>query len=1040
LKLLSLVLGTGAGIAAAAAAVPPPVAAAPAPLAAPTPPMPPGAPTPGAGSAAAVGPQHPTKQQLDFFEGKIRPVLAANCYKCHSVAEGKAKGNLLLDTREGWQKGGDTGTAIVPGNPEKSLLITAISYADADLQMPPNGKKLTAGEIADLTAWVKMGAPDPRSAAGAKLTGLTDKARSHWAYQPIANPAIPAVKTAGWVKTPVDAFVLAKLEASGMKPNHPAAREALIRRASYDLVGLPPTPEEVRAFQNDQSPNAFEKVIDRMLASPQYGERWGRFWLDSARYSDTSGIENLNRGGDYRYAHAWVYRDYVVKSFNQDKPYDQFLKEQIAADLLPTAKSDPDSLAALGFITVGKRFANPNDQIDERIDTLGKSTMAMTVACARCHDHKFDPIPTADYYSLHGIFNSVTEPTDKPLVSPAPSGPDFEEFKKELASIEAKNRDQYFKIIDDKNSEFVKKAGAYMRAGYFYRGNDVAQTLERNKIIAEHKLDRDLYQGLRIAPKRDDSLFLPFFKFAALKPEEYKTQAAEVLASITSGKLHGTNVEGVAYGKAAKGKPKDQPKVAKDVPVNALVIEAFKAVKPEQIKSLADVSDIYGKLFASLAEKQKAFLKANRDAKSPEIAGFTEAEIELMNFPMKVHPACNLDTAGLATAIGDLKLANGGYNRFNGFAAVNELMLTHPGSPARAMIVQDMPRARDSAIMIRGEAQNRGPVVPRRFLEIVAGKDRKAYAEGSGRLELAQDIASPKNPLTARVAINRIWAHHFGEGFVRTLDDMGVMCDPPSHPELLDYLSSRFIADGWSYKKMHKLIMLSATYQQSSDTNLTYANKDPDNRMLWRANLRRLDFEAARDTMLLYTGKLDKSIGGKPVNLTDEPYSYRRSVYGYVDRGQMPELMQQFDFPDADMANSKRTSTIVPQQALFFMNSPMSADVARKVTSRPEFVNAKDDLGRVKALYEVLFQRAPKANEVALAKDYIAMAQAAAPEVASKKAMQSGKVRVVENKGKYGNQKSAIKNSGEMVDRKPLNAWEQFAQALLMTNEIVYVN
>ena len=288
--------------------------------------------------------------------------------------------------------------------------------------------------------------------------------------------------------------------------------------------------------------------------------------------------------------------------------------------------------------------------------------------------------------------------------------------------------------------------------------------------------------------------------------------------------------------------------------------------------------------------------------------------------------------------------------------------------------------------------------------------------------------------------MNRLWSRHFGEGIVRTLDDMGVMCDPPSHPELLDYLSSRFIAEGWSFKKMHKLIMLSATYQQSSDANATYANKDPDNRLMWRANLRRLDFEAIRDTMLMFTGKLDLSLGGKPVNLTDEPYSNRRSVYGYIDRGLVPELMQQFDFADPDMANSKRTSTIVPQQALFFMNSPMSVDVARKAVSREEFVQAKDDVGRVKALYEVIFQRAPKAQEVQIAREFITVASAASPDQVSKAAVKSGKARTVDNTGKYGNVRSAIKNSGELVDRKPLTAWEQYAQALLMSNEIAYVN
>ena len=1028
------IVGTAAGFAAAAAAPSPAapkpaaakpaaVAAAPMPLAAPMP-MPAQPAKPGA-AAPAVKPQEPSKAQLDFFEAKVRPVLVSNCYKCHSAADSKSKGGLVLDTREGWQQGGENGTPIVPGSPEKSLLIKAIEHGDADLQMPPNGK-LAPNEIADLVAWVKMGAPDPRTNGGVKLTGLNDKAKSHWAFQPVQNPPVPAVKTAGWAKTPIDHFVLAKLEQAGLKPNHPAAREVLIRRASYDLLGLPPTPDEVRAFQNDRSPTAWEKVVDRLLASPHYGERWGRFWLDTARYSDTTGIENLNRGGDYRYAYAWTYRDYVINAFNADKPYDQFLKEQIAADQLPTAQTDPSTLAGLGFITVGKRFQNPNDQIDERIDTLTKATMALTVACSRCHDHKFDPVPTADYYSLHGVFASLVEPPQKPVIGATPSGPEYDDYQRQLVQLEERNREQYYKALETKTTEFYKRPGIYLQAGYGGRRPSAADTLARNKLVAEHKLERDLYQNLRVVPRQaSDSVFLPLFKFGELPKDQVAAKAKDLLDAIATGEMAGG-----AERRNRTVKTKLHPQV----------VAAFKQVKPDQIKGMADVLDVYGNVFAAVADKHKAYVKAAREATKGDVEGFTEADRELLDFPVKVYPASALDTAGVNQAIADLRLQNGGYQRFNGLAAVNELTLTHPGSPARAMVIHDAPNVKNSPIFIRGEAQNRGPVVPRQFLEIIAGKDRKPFSAGSGRLELANAIASPANPLTARVAVNRMWLHHFGEAIVRTVDDLGVMCDPPSHPELLDYLAARFVEGGWSHKKMHKLIMLSAAYQQSSDTNVSFAQKDPDNRLLWRANLRRLDFEAVRDTMLQFTGKLDPTVGGKPVNLTDEPYSFRRSVYGYIDRGGVPELMQQFDFADPDMANSKRTSTIVPQQALFFMNSPMSVDVARKAVSRPEFTEAKDDVGRVKALYEVLFQRAPKATEVVLAKEFITVASASAPEAASKAAVKASKPRVVENKVGRGNQRAAIKNSGEMVDRKPLNAWEQFAQALLMSNEIVYVN
>ncbi|HEX8910845.1 MAG TPA: PSD1 and planctomycete cytochrome C domain-containing protein, partial [Humisphaera sp.] len=980
------------------------------------------------------------------FEGKIRPLLVNNCYKCHSAAEGKSKGSLTVDSREALLKGGENGPAIVPGDPDKSLLIKAVQYHDKDVQMPPKAK-LADGEIADLVAWVKMGAPDPRKDGVGKLTGLTDKARAHWAYQPVKPQPVPAVKNAAWAKTPVDNFVLAKLESANLRPNHPAAKEALIRRASYDLIGLPPTPEEVREFVADTSSNAFEKVIDRLLASPHYGERWGRFWLDSARYSDTSGLENLNRGGEYRYAHAWTYRDYVIKAFNDDKPYDQFLREQIAADQLPTAKTDPTTLAALGFLTVGKRFQNVNDQIDERIDALGKATMAMTLGCVRCHDHKFDPLTMGDYYSLHGVFSSITEPAVRPMIAEPADKAAYEDFKAKLESMEQANREAYYSTVERLSGEFHKKASAYLQAAVLGRKNDPEMTRKRNALVAEYKLDRDLYQGLRLQPRRDDEVFLPFFKFAEMPADQIPAKAAEILDAIAEGHL------AIAPGEA-KVVPSKKPGVdakraallakGRSAKLNPLVVAAFKDVKPDQIKTLKDVTDVYGKLFASLQARQQEFFKANRTATSQELPGFSEDEIELLNFPMRIRPAAGLDSLAIQAAIAELRLQNGGFQRFNGLSAVNELMLTHPGSPARAMVVNDLPTPKNSYIMIRGEATNRGPVVPRQMVEIIAGKDRKPFTQGSGRLELAQWIGTERNPLTARVAMNRFWMHHFGEGIVRTVDDLGLMCDPPTHPELLDYLSDRFMKEGWSLKRMHKLVMLSATYQQSSDTNLSFANVDPDNRLLWRANLRRLDFEAVRDTLLQYTGKMDHAIGGKPVNLTDEPYSYRRSVYGYIDRAQMPELMQQFDFADADMVNSRRTSTIVPQQALFFMNSPMSVDVARKVVSRPEFGNAKDDAGRVKALYEVLFQRAPKAAEIDLAKQFIETAQANAPEVASAKSLKQGaataKPKRIEAQIGKGNAKSAIRNSGEMVDRKPLSAWEQYAHALLMTNEIAYVN
>jgi mono/diheme cytochrome c family protein/cytochrome c553 len=998
-----------------------------------------------------------SKGQADFFESKVRPVLAANCFKCHSTEGGKVKGGLLLDSRDGWMKGGENGTVIVPGDPAKSRLITAISYTDGDLQMPPKGEKLSAKEIADLTAWVKMGAPDPRtSAAGSKLTGLNDKAKAHWAYQPVRRPAVPAVKDASWVKSPVDAFVLAKLEQNQMAPSPAATKEALIRRATYDLIGLPPTPEEVAAFVSDTSPTAFAKVVDRLLASPHYGERWGRFWLDSARYSDTTGIEGNARNQEYRYAHAWTYRDYVIHAFNEDKPYDQFLMEQIAADKLPVTERDPSRLAALGFITVGKRFQNPNDLIDERIDALSKTTMGLTVACARCHDHKFDPIPTADYYSLHGVFASTVEPgmgankgkygnkmeasamaaaeaaeekAAKLLAHAGANNADFADYQQKRMAIEQKNRDTYFDLVQQKGDEFRKNAAGYVLIGMYGRKGDRDDLITRNKLIAELGLDREIYQQFRLRPA-EAAVFGPALRFSEVPAEQIPSKAKELLAEIATGKLAG----GGKFGR---------------ITVNPLVVAAFRNISPESIKTLRDVTAVYGKLFADLEPQAKAFIQANRTATTGEVKGFDPNLVDLIQIPAPVHTAAEIaDSDRLKSFIQELPQQNGAAYRKFSFTELNELDLTHPGAPAMPMIVTDAPVPHNSPIFIRGEAQNRGPIVPRQFLEIVAGPNRKPFTIGSGRLELAQAIASKSNPLTARAMINRIWMHHFGEAFVRTPDDLGVQSEPPSHPELLDYLASRFMQEGWSIKQMHRMIMLSNTYQQTSDTNLKYADKDPANRLLWRANLRRLDFEAVRDTMVQFTGKADLTVGGKPVNLTEEPYSNRRSVYGYIDRGSVPELMQQFDFSDPDMTNSKRTSTIVPQQALFFMNSAMSVDVARKVTNRPEFMAATDDAGRVKAIYEVLYQREPHPEEIAFAMDFVSEEKDSGEPTSPRSAGDGtrktpGKfVRKFQkpNGGKYGDGRRAVQNQGDFVERKPLSPWELYTQALLFTNELAYVN
>jgi mono/diheme cytochrome c family protein len=782
----------------------------------------------------------PTAAQLEFFENKIRPMLADNCYKCHSTTAEKVRGGLLLDSREATLRGGDTGPAVVPGNPDKSLLIQAVRYTDADLQMPPK-KQLSDEQIADLEKWVKMGAPDPRTATAAQKSWVDPNVK-HWAWQPLTKPTVPTVKNQSWGQSPVDNFILAKLEAQGFTPNPIADKRTLIRRATFDLIGLPPTPEEVEAFIADNSPGAFAKVVDRLLASPHYGERWGRHWLDVARYSDTKGMVRRQRE-DPRSPYAWTYRDYVIKSFNDDKPYNQFIIEQLAADKLPATKSNPTNLAALGFLTVGERFMGMrHDVINDQIDVVTKGFLGLTVSCARCHDHKFDPIPTKDYYSLHGIFASSLEPTAEPVIQKIPNTPDYKDYYQQRTKLEAQKDD-----------------------------------IEARTQVARRDRDRDQIRLLQ------------------REQRENATQVAR-------------------------------------------------------------------------------------------------------------------------------------------------LEMTHPGAVIRAMAVQDAARPRNSPVFIRGEAENRGELVPRRFLEVLSGPNRTPFTNGSGRLELAHAIVNPGNSLTPRVMVNRIWQHHFGAGFVPTPDDFGMMSEPPSHPELLDYLATRFQAEGWSIKKMHRLLLLSSVYQQTSTDNPRYAQTDPYNRLLWRANIRRLEFESLRDSLLTIGGSLDRTLYGRPVDLEQNPESPRRTVYGIVDRANLLDAFVNFDFANPDTVNGVRHETSVPQQALFLMNSPVVVEQARKLVALDEFKSSGSNAQRIEFLYNRIYQRQPAPEEIQLGLDFIAQTPTPEPTrtaVASERPLSRQQLQQERRAERAASNRA---NSSASKKRAPLTPWEMYAHALLQANEVSFVN
>jgi hypothetical protein len=1042
----------------------------------------------------------PTKEQLDFFEGKIRPILSEKCYKCHSLESGKSKGGLTVDLAAATLKGGDTGPGIVPGKPEESLIYKAVTYADKDMQMPPtsSGGKLDAQQIADIAAWIKMGAPDPRKdgAKAKKLSGLNDSARNHWAYQPVkAHIKIPINKNQQWCRTPIDAFILEKMEAKKMLPSPDAERNILLRRAYYDLIGLPPTPAQIVAFMNDKSPNAWEKVIDGLLASPHYGERWARYWMNSARYADTVGGDaNVNNmRTDYRYANAWTYRDYVVRAFNEDKPYNQFIIEQLAADQMyplktegmamvsmkkgggaakPAAakKADPlrlakadtataaaksatmsepgmmasdsmmsggadgqsggqagqgnPNLAALGFLTVGMRFNNINDNIDDKINVFSKAFLGVTVACARCHDHMFDPVPQADYYAIHGVFASSEEPSEdsRPVIyKPDPSK--RADFEKKIAAVVKENHDIYYREVEHFLGMFQSKPADYLKAamlgGRMNGGGKGAE--ERQAIIKKADLDVPLTNYFARFLRPDHPVFGPLKKLESLSDSEFASRGPALIQEM-----------------------------AKSGHYNSVVMTELENAK---IHSGYEALAAYESLIKRMAPKLKSYIAAHRDATSDKIAGFSPAEAEFMAGPFAMTPAPKADTDWVRDAIAGWNNQMTGRARF-AFAKINDLELTNPGAPARAMVLVDKSSPQDSRLLLRGQAGTPADVVPRGFLSILSpdGK-RQQFTAGSGRLELAKAIANKDNPLTGRVIVNRVWLQHFGEGFVRTPDDLGVMSEKPTHPELIDYLAGWFVDEkgaNWSLKKLHKFIMLSRVYQESGYIlpGSDYSDKDPDNRLLWRANVRRLDFESFRDSLLAMAGKLDTKMGGQPVNITDEPYSYRRSIYGYIDRGNVPEIMSLFDFSDPDMPNTKRATTVVPQQALFLMNSPMAVDVARGIVARSEFqaaLKAGNSQHCVQALYHIMFQRFPNYKELQLGQDFVLREKskqgevdAMAPTIAKKNA--EIQKRVDELAKRDNDAKRAVQNQGNIVKREPLTPWEAYAHALLFANESIYVN
>jgi Protein of unknown function (DUF1553)/Protein of unknown function (DUF1549)/Planctomycete cytochrome C len=950
-------------------------------------------------------------EAIEFFESRVRPILVDRCLKCHGPA--KQSSSLRLDSRAAVLKGGESGPSVVLAKPDQSLLIKAVSHSDAELKMPPSGK-LPEPALAALRQWVALGAPwsPDRSSlvppgGTAKSAGSAASSSTHWAFQPVSRPALPDVRGHDWQSTAVDAFVLARLEQAGIAPSPPADRRTLIRRATIDLWGIPPTAAEVDAFVADKSPGAYALLIDRLLASPRYGERWGRHWLDVARYADTKGYVFTQ---DRRYPYAYTYRDYVVAAFNADLGYDRFILEQLAADKLVKggAGTDTRALAAMGFTTVGRRFLlDQNEIIDDRIDLVCRGLLGLTVTCARCHDHKFDPIPSEDYYSLYGVFASSIEPNDLPVVSRPGDGPLTAGFALEHKAAE-KRRDDYLAARRDEIvADYKARFSEYLRAAYDLsfqarspRLDERARAakLNRRRLTAAMRLWK---RQLDATAKANDPILGPWHAFAALPREQFGAKAGDVVRTLTT----------------------------PPVKTNGLVAEAVLKSTP---KTMAEVVERYAGLLARL-EARLASGPHSPVAKGAAARGaggegaLPEPEWEAL------RQLLFGEKGALALATNEMRgfLDQSQRERLEQFnSAIVQVESTHPGAPARAMVLNDAPNPVEPHVFIRGNPGRPGPAVPRRFLRLLSSGDRPAFANGSGRLELARAIADPKNPLTARVIVNRVWLWHFGKGLVDTASDFGLRSDPPTHPELLDFLASELIASGWSLKALHRQIMLSSAYQERSDARPEALARDPENRLRWRWTRQRLDFESMRDSLLAVSGALEAKIGGPAAPITEGPFQARRTLYGFIDRQNLDGVYRTFDFAVPDATSPRRFVTTVPQQALFLMNGPFLHEQAQRLaevivhdppTNAPPPESAAtwdaDPAEGVRRLYRRVLLRSPEPDELNLAVAFI-------------------RAETDRSAGDVDDWKRANRGAGN----RPLAPWEQLSQVLLLTNEFMFVD
>ena len=887
-----------------------------------------------------------TPEQIEFFENHVRPVLFERCSACHG--EQVQSAGLKLTTAAGFRKGGESGPVFAESDPSSSRLLSAIRYEGA-LRMPPTGK-LAADEIEALGRWVAWGAPWPGTAAqpgpvaGTADAGWTQEQVGHWAFQPIEDPALPEVAGADWVRTPIDRFILARLEERGLAPAPGADKLTLLRRAKFDLHGLPPTEAEIEQFLADRTPHAFARLVDRLLASPRYGEKWGRHWLDVARYADSTGLDD-----DIKVPYTWRYRDYVIDAFNRDTPFDDFIFEQLAGDTLPPEGAEGVNrrgVIATGFLAVGTKPLVQQDKVkmkydvvDEQIDTTAKAFMGLTMGCARCHDHKFDPISAKDYYAMASIFASVKDFENldpamtvskvhlEPLVRPEVYRR-YEDHSERIANAKRSIKSiadlEMFRFIVERRSP---QLAAYMLAAHevSHSGTDLEAVADREQLDCE-----TLGLWVRYLEPGDDlRLHLQRWHEAV---------------------------------QANRGE------VAREYQRN------FRARGLDWIEKLA-----------RWRQQIDAWDGTGEFPEAPKLPPGED------RFFSEVALAANASDEGAAAVDGPFSVSEGSLDSVLPQAArerVDELRArlerleeSAPAKPELAYAVRESESVAQR-VFLRGNHLNPGDPVPKRFPEILAGDNQAPVARGSGRPELARWLASPDHPLTSRVIANRLWHWHFGQGLVRTPNNFGLMGERPTHPELLDYLARRLMASGWSLKALHRSIMLSSAYRMQSGISTDAWAKDPSNRLWSRFNRRRLAVEELRDSLLAVDGSLDLAMGGA---LTESLDSYgfknaylhpdetvRRTVYLPIYRNRLPSLLTLFNFADPSASIAARAKTSIAPQGLYFMNSDFVRERARAMAGHLLRPDAGRDSDRVAMAFRIALGRSPEPQEVSETLQYIA--------------------------------------------------------------------